>query len=553
MYAKIIDICFILFIFNFLILGIGYFVATKTYLFYKIPKKSWLELISVGAGFLILLLASFGVIIANLPYSTRSVFAIGFICLLFTSNCFVFLKRKLWAHHLKAPKPQIIFYMGYIGLTVVAIIISNIPIQLPQDLVDGPYVAKVNTLPVRIQYLTGNLPADNVVPHVVSQYLLKDISFKDNHPILPGQEVSNRPILMALTTVPFMAALKMPMEFNGEYPKFYYVGIEWPDFRILIQDEDLYEISLVVGILLNGLILLGAAAFITAISNVSSIAALFCVLAVLTSPYFLFQTLFIWPKSLAGFFIALALLHLIKRKSLLLGAIFIGAAYLSHPYAMVFVAGATIWVLMTCYQCGWDSRAISVTSLLRRSINFKPALIFFFTLLLMFLPWVLWTRLILQLPASDLIEQNLFLSGQSKINFIWVRVLNFASTFLPVHILNYPFNLRQLISGSSVNVVGATGIIIYAFFIKWIFNLKISDVYPYITTLVVPSALLILIFSNQAVPAVHGLQLPILLITFLGSIEILRSVRLPIAVSVFSLQLLINIFLLERYMHRLFN
>lgn len=567
MLTKVFDITFILLTFNFLMLGCGFTMAKKAYALCCIDKqphdqtqdqtheRSWLELMAVGAGLLVLLLAGIGLLIAASPYAWRSSLAIVSLFALVIWSTYVFFSGKLITVHRNTPIPQRIFYLGFIALTAISILIANLPVKLPQDLVDGPYVAKVNTLPVRIQFITGNFPADNSIPHVVTQYLLKDISFKEHHPILPGQEVSNRPILMSLATIPYMGVLQMPAQFMGEFPRFEYVRSQWPDFRILIGDAQSYEVSLAVGTLLNALMLLGAAALISAVMPVTAPAALLCVLIALTSPYFLFESLFIWPKSLAGFFIALALLAAIKRKSFVLGALFIGAAYLSHPYAMVFVAGMGLWVALSAI--GWGE--LSSNSLTRRStpkftaraLNIKPIIVFGAVLLLLFLPWVIWTKLVLQLPASDLIEQNLFLPGQSTVNFIWVRVLNFASTFLPVYFLNYPFNLGQLIAGSAVNVVGACGVVVYAFFIKWIFNLKLTTIYPYIFAIVIPTALLVLIFSNQAVPAVHGLQLPIILIAFLGCIEAVKSLGTKSAAVIFAVVLAGNAYLLVCYLANL--
>ena len=92
---------------------------------------------------------------------------------------------------------------------------------------------------------------------------------------------------------------------------------------------------------------------------------------------------------------------------------------------------------------------------------------------------------------------------------------------------------------------------VYAFFIKWIFNLKLTTIYPYIFAIVIPTALLVLIFSNQAVPAVHGLQLPIILIAFLGCIEAVKSLGVKGATVIFTVVLASNAYLLVRYLTNL--
>jgi hypothetical protein len=101
--------------------------------------------------------------------------------------------------------------LAILSLFIVSCVcLTHLQIRFPPVLPDGPYIFKEHTLPVRLQVLTGNLPADNYIPFVVQEYLLRDISFSREHPILPGQEVSNRTVLMALATAPFRAALKSP-------------------------------------------------------------------------------------------------------------------------------------------------------------------------------------------------------------------------------------------------------------------------------------------------------------------------------------------------------
>lgn len=551
MFAKIALISLILFTFNFLILGAGYWFANKVYVGFSISKNSWLELLSVGAGFVVLLLGLFGVLIVILPYSLRSGFAIGGLLSLVGFNSYLLYSRKLISEHKKAPIAQIMFYMGFICLTVISIFLANLPVKLPSNLIDGPYVAKADVLPVRVQFITGNLPADNSIPHVVSEYLLRDISFEDNRPILPGQEVSNRTILMSLAAIPFNAALEMPQQFKVMLPTFSYVGSNWPDFRILIAETLSYEVSLVCGIIFNALMILGVAAFLGSILPLSISFSAVCIVTVLSSPYFLFQTLFIWPKSMAGFYIALSLLLVLRRKAYFLGGIFAGAAYLSHPYAIIFIASLFFWVGLNCLL-GMTQRGVTLKQRVVNAVySMWPLLYFCIALALLLAPWFVWTKLLIHLPASNLVEQNLFISGQSLVNFIWIRAVNFSATFMPVYSLAYPFNFRQFIWASSVNAVGAAGFLIYIFFLKYIFSLSAKKVAKYVITIAIPSALIVFIFSIPTVPALHGLQLPILLMVFLGCFQILTSFGRIWGAAILGFQSVINIFFLERYFYGL--
>jgi hypothetical protein len=537
----------VIIVFNFLLIGCGFFMAKSLYNLCKIQDGFWLELLSIGAALLIFLFASAGIILIYLPYSLREFFGYIFLFFLLILNTYLIFSRRLLRDFATAPKISFIFYIGFICLTIASVLLANLPVKLPSYLADGAYVAKTDVLPVRIQYISGNLPADNSVPHVVSEYFLRNISFTSNRPILPGQEVSNRTILMTLVVMPIQASLRMPEEYFGHLPRFSYAGGDWPDFRYLIKDNDAYEITLAVGIILNGLLMLGGAAFLSAFISFSLPLAVVSTFSILSSPYFLFQTLFIWPKSMAGFFIALALLVLIKRRSYLLGGIFAGSAYLCHPYAMVFVGGMVLWVALENirrFQIRNQNPSISLFQL-------NKSFVFVLIVVITCLPWVVWTKFYLALPSSDLIEQNFFINGQSFINFIWVRVVNFASSFTPTYFLIYPFNLNQIITSSSVNAVGASGVISYLFFIIYISKLRGPSVYPLIIALAIPSLLLVAIFSNQAVPAVHGLQLPIYIMTILGCRQALTSLGLKFGLTIFFFQIVINFYFLEQYFYRL--
>jgi hypothetical protein len=538
--------------FHFLILGVGFVAARKICSKLNsnpnIPQPHWLELTAVGAGLLTLGLGLLGIGIAIIPWEWRHVVALAALALLLVLNAYLFKVNRLYLVHVLAPLPEKILYIGFVALTVLALCLSHLPIQLPADLPDGAYVAKTDVLAVRIQKLTGNLPADNSLPHVVAEYLLRDISFKEYRPILPGQEVSNRPILMSLVILPFRAALSMPEPMIEPLPKFEYVGKLWPDFRLLIDDDRAYQISLTVGILLNALMFLGGAAYLRSTVSISVPLAIICSLGVLSSPYFLFQTLFIWPKALAGFFIALTLLMVDKKSFYGLGAIFIGAAYLSHPYAMVFVAAFVLWVVYdNIFPQKISAPLVTQHHRLMR-VNIPNIVRFLIALFVIIAPWVIWTKWILQVPSSDLIEQNFLLPGISAVNFIWVRVVNLSTTFLPFHWFNYPFKLQQFILVGALNAVGAAGVVAYLFFMRSVANVTLQKALPYLVTIVLPSLLLVVIFSYQAVPAVHGLQLPFLLITLYGYTELLKHLGDRKAMLIMVVPFALNVLFLVRYL-----
>ena len=510
-------------------------------------QETWLELIAVGSGLLIFAISILGIAVAVLPIEIHQHFAVGCIGILVLFNTYLFIKNRIFQIHLKAPIAQLIFYIGYITLTLLSIFIANLPAKLPQNLADGAYVAKANILPVRIQYIVGDLPADNSIPHVVSEYLLQNISFKENSPILPGQEVSNRPILMSLVALPFIASLRAPHQLSGPLPKFSYVGQEWPDFRLLIQDVHSYQISLTVGIILNALILLSVGVFVSSIFAISAPIALACALSVISSPFFLFQTIFIWPKAMAGFYLALSLFLVLRKKNYFLGGLMMGLAYLSHPYAAAFVLGICLLFAFELLM-----KIMKLDATLPSFVNqIKGLIIFCISFGVLIIPWLIWTKLIIQLPPSNLIEQNLFIPGQSVINFLWVRVVNFSTTFLPFYWSSYPFNFRQFIIGSSVNAVGACGALIYIFFLKFALSFNVKKFYPELISIGLPTAFLIFIFSITTVPALHGLQFPILVMLFLGCVQAFKTFGNTYGSILIYIQCIVNMLLLTFYLRNL--
>jgi hypothetical protein len=510
-------------------------------------QDTWLELIVIGSALLILLISILGVVVAILPIEIRQYFALGCIVILVIINTYIFIKNRIFQIHLKAPTAQLILYMGFITLTLLSIFIANLPVKLPQNLADGAYVAKANVLPVRIQYIVGDLPADNSIPHVVSEYLLQNISFKENSPILPGQEVSNRPILMSLVSLPFIASLRAPHQLSGPLPKFSYVGQEWPDFRLLIQDVHSYRISLTVGIILNALMLLSVGVFVSSIFAISAPIALACTLSVVTSPFFLFQTIFIWPKAMAGFFLALSIFLVLRKKDYFLGGLMMGLAYLSHPYAAAFVLGICLLFVFELLI-----KIMKLDPTLPSFVNLIQGLIIFcISFGVLVVPWLIWIKLIIQLPPSNLIEQNLFIPGQSVINFLWVRVVNFSTTFLPFYWSRYPFDFRQFTLGSSVNAVGACGALIYIFFLKFALSFNVKKSYPELMSIGLPAVFLIFIFSITTVPALHGLQFPIMAMLFLGCVQAFKTLGNAYGGILIYIQCIVNILLLTFYLRNL--
>jgi len=160
--------------------------------------------------------------------------------------------------------------------------------------------------------------------------------------------------------------------------------------------------------------------------------------------------------------------------------------------------------------------------------------------------WFLWKRH-LHLP-SDLVSQNFHIAGQSHFNFMWVRLTNLLNTFLPVHLLAYPFDLSGTLIGSTVNVAGAVGFLAYGLCLLHCSDIRLSEIWTQVAVTVgVPCLLLVSVFSNSAVPALHGLQVLVPLLIFGISLR-LEKYRPLFRTMILGSQVMVNVILFGLYL-----
>ncbi len=400
---------------------------------------------------------------------------------------------------------------------------------LPRNLPDGKYVFKSDTLNVRLQYMT-NLPADNFLPYAVTEFFLRRISFRKEHPLLPGNEISNRTILMSLVALPYRAAFGMPPRQSAKLGTLQFAGGHWPNVAEIYRD-DYYRQFEVVGVFLNSLLFLG---LICAFGDCSWAAVVLPAgaLLYLTDPYLITQTIFVWPKALAGFFLVLSWHAARRHFHPALVALCAGLAYQSHPFALVFVVALGIFFIVR---------------LGRGEIRLRALLGFVVTLLLFLVPWFIWTRWRLQLP-SDMIWQNLAGPGTGPalahpIDFIWVRARNFCELFTPTMFFVYPFAANGVVEAARNCLPGAVGIflIVPAILEAAILARRCPLLAVAIAT---PFALVTAIFSYPAPTILHGYQAAVGMLIFLGTLG-LRGRVPPFAFwTIAGLQLATNLSLL---------
>lgn len=388
-------------------------------------------------------------------------------------------------------------FAAWLALVVICIGISHVPVKFPEPLFDPLYVIKNHNLHVKVQTITGHLPPDNYVPYAVGEFLLRDIQLAQERPLLPGQEVSNRPILMALAVLPYRAALDPPPKFEGRLPTFQFSGITWPDASVLGQDRTFRQF-LVVGIVLNAMFLLSAGLLFRE-AGLSRRYVLAGLVLLVTSPYYLNQTLFTWPKALGAFFVGLSVHALIFRRWWGVGGALAGLAYLSHPYAIVFAGSFGLYVALR------DGI---------RRIDWTGATRYAFALLALIVPWLLWSRFYLDIP-SNLVEQNIGPTGD-WLQVVWSRLQNAYTTLMPGYFSMHPLVPDQFVQHSLVSLTGIVGLFFFTQCYAGVWTQFRTMTGLVLCGVLIPATLLIGVFGIPAVPALHGFQAIAPLVLLLG-------------------------------------
>src|SRR5437588_4132186 len=397
-------------------------LANGIALLHHFTKSRGLDFIGYGAAAGVALHGIIGGVIAAAPAS-RWVFVGLLLALSLASVVYIFSRgvaRELFLALSSATKISLALWLLF---QVLCLGLIHAEVRFPESLPDGLYIFKTHTTNVKIQYLTG-LPADNYIPFAVAEFFLRGVSFEKERPILPANEVSNRTILMPLVALPFRVALGAPRD-HPQLGTYNYIGRDWPNVSKL-DTGNAFDQFAVIGLVLNSLLLLGLFVFCSSL-GASSILP-WALLLYITNPYFIAQTIFTWPKALAGFFILLAWTSLRRGHSPLIVSALMALAYHAHPYAIVFAGCAGLF-----YLTQWRREKTRVPSAIRYFLIFG----------LILAPWIIWTNLLLRIP-SDLVAQNFAGPGTeaawaSPVNFLWIRFYNLFYLIGSIAFLVYPF------------------------------------------------------------------------------------------------------------------
>jgi hypothetical protein len=378
------------------------------------------------------------------------------------------------------------------------------PAKVPA-LPDGPYVYKQWNWPVQVQYSALDLPADNVIPYYAGEFLARDIPFEEHRPLLPGQEVSNRTLLSPLIFVTFRAATHQSTA-APPVGTFDYLGTSWPDASDLYRRQT-FEVFLASSIALNALVPVGCLLLcrvgvpllrrrhvdvVRPEPHPVTLAALGLVIA--TTPFWVQQTFFTWPKNLAIFLILVALsLADDSRKALALSGLAMGLAYQAHPLALIPAVGVFGMLLL--------GRAVRWPGLAAYGTAFVVTV----------MPWIVYTRLVLHIP-SDLLKQNLAVR-QPLADHIAARAANAYTGLAPTWLDTYPFVVRTFLQRYCVSAVSIVGVVLLAGWAVRAIERERDDVEArreirtWLCFLVITVGLLLASFSRPNVVMFHGGQI----------------------------------------------
>ena len=486
-------------------------------------KLRGLDLLGYGTAAGVAFHALLGCAIAAAPTARWAFVGLLFALTLLSAVYFV-VRRVPQEFSLELSKPARISLALWALLLVLSLGLLHIDVRFPESLPDGSYVFKTHTANVRVQYLTS-LPADNYIPFVVAEFFLRGVSFQKERPIMPGNEVSNRTILMSLVALPFRVALGAPHD-HPQLGTYNYVGRDWPDVTKLDTGGS-FEQFAVVGLVLNSFMLLGLFVFCSSLvpNSVLPLATLLYV----TNPYFIAQTFYTWPKAVAGFFILLAWASIRSGHGPAIVAALLALASHCHPYAVVFAGCVGLY-----YLTRWRREKSRVPS----------AVLYLLVFGLILAPWIIWSRYHLHIP-SDLVMQNFAGPGTepawaSPMGFVWIRLHNLFYLISSTIFLVYPFDFGAIVNSWRFSLPGAMGLVIIYPALAQVAELPKPRPWLWYG-LLGPALLILAIHSAPALPVLHGYQPVLGVLIFFSVWWLSRHCTRTVGVGLVTLQVLLNL------------
>lgn len=314
-----------------------------------------------------------------------------------------------------------------------AILFFGVEVSPPGELPDGPYVNKSWTLAAKTQYLLDDLPCDNVLPYLVSEFIVRGLSFKDNNPILPNQPVTNRGILASLVIAPVLslAPFERPL-LDSKLPMMTYYG-SWPNAYVLYSDLR-YSVFLGSYLAIAGCLFASILRYIVEVWSTK--AAIFFAVVILSNTFILSQLVFTWPKILCGLLLVLSIQALFTTERGKISNIIIAllAASLAPHFHPVGYFCLVILAILLCLKVIWDRIRLRWSQL--DMVNLAGAI-----LVLAILASIIWFNYFSPLTSNLFVQNNVPGAERlSKYDWLMMRMQNIGSA-LPISIETKTFQL----------------------------------------------------------------------------------------------------------------
>jgi hypothetical protein len=294
----------------------------------------------------------------------------GLFWLLFFSTLSIFIYQRLYKQIVTHWIPLLallaisLFSLAFVSLTFSS---SYKYIPDPEQRSDRNY----NVLSVKVLNLAATSANDNYIPYRQAQFFVNNSDpAKDSFINEWGVGFFQRTPLMGAVVAQYFNS------FSDRPP----IGYTWSSDS---QDRDnTYVKFQIIAQILNSVFILPA--FYLLIYFFKRKAAIMAILFIIPSQFFLYNSIFSWPKSLVAFFILLSWLLLTKKGKgyVLLAGVTSGFAYLTHDLAVLYIGASCIFLLS--------------------QKRFKDTFIFGAAATIFAIPWIVISSVVYSKPSSFL-------------------------------------------------------------------------------------------------------------------------------------------------------
>lgn len=340
----------------------GYVLLKKTGIFSKKPALLLSFSYVISLAFMALMALAYYILV--IPGSV--LFIIGWVTIL--ASLFLLVKEKLYVGLYEFRFPLGVFVL----MSLLTLVFINLPYVNARNLVPDPEPRpdrNYSVLNVKILNLSDTVANDNYVPYRQAQFFLnRSDPDKDSFIGEWGVRFFQRtPLMGAITADFFILGKDMPP-----------IAYLWSDTSV--DTDNTYAKFQIIAHILNALFVIPAFFLLKKLFNTRTAAVSLIFIA--TSPFFLYNSFFSWPKSFVAFFILITWLLIFEKRLryfALAGAVG-GLAYLTHDLAVMYI-GATCLLLL------WQKQ-------------FKQIFVFVGSFIVLALPWLFTSSVIYKRPST---------------------------------------------------------------------------------------------------------------------------------------------------------